>query len=159
MFSGSSSHWRVNQILILLIFGNKTMFRTTRISKAIWWGVCSCSPFSRAACNGFILGCVVHLQNHDLQLVLNVWAMCPRKTFLLCPSWRTSGLGIFHYPATFLLFMKSGQSGQGDSGDLRVDRVTLLLLSLIYSLCALYSGLLLFIHFSICVKEKLLDSN
>lgn len=45
VFSGGSPCSRVNQILILLIFGNKTMFKTIQISKAIWWGVCSCSPF------------------------------------------------------------------------------------------------------------------
>lgn len=57
VFSGGSSYSRVNQILILLIFGNKTMFKTIQISKAIWWGVRSCSPFNCAALNLFIEGC------------------------------------------------------------------------------------------------------
>lgn len=43
LLSGSSSPtFKVNQILIC-IFGNKTMFKTIQISKAIWWGVRSCS--------------------------------------------------------------------------------------------------------------------
>lgn len=47
LLSGSSScSPRVNQILISLIFGNKTMFKTIQISKAIWWGVRSCSTFN-----------------------------------------------------------------------------------------------------------------
>lgn len=54
-FSGGSSYSRVNQILVLLISGNKTMLKTIQISKAIWWGIRSCSPFNCGASNLFFV--------------------------------------------------------------------------------------------------------
>lgn len=72
VFSGGSFYSRVNQILILLIFGNKTMFKTIPISKAIWWGV-PAAPHSIVAPLIYSLkGAVVHLQNHYSQSVLNM---------------------------------------------------------------------------------------
>ena len=72
VFSGGSSYSRVNQILILLIFGNKTMFKTIQISKAIWWGV-PAAPHSIVLPLIYSLkGAVVHLQNHYSQSVLNM---------------------------------------------------------------------------------------
>lgn len=44
------------------------MFKTIQISKAIWRGVCSCSPFNCAASNVFIVGPL-----YSCEIIIRSW--------------------------------------------------------------------------------------
>lgn len=71
MFSGAASRSRVNQILILLVFGNKTMFKLFRSARPSG-GEYAAAPHSIVPLLIYSLwGASVHLQNHYSQLVLN----------------------------------------------------------------------------------------
>lgn len=48
------------------------MFKTSQISKAIWWGARSYSPLIVPPLTYSFSGAIVHVQHHYLPLVLDV---------------------------------------------------------------------------------------